>query len=240
MPLPNAPHVSLREAILWIAYGDAKPGDDLSGDGLWLNQEKEEIVDARTGLWSALENGSLEASALGPDGTPVTIAKHEWRFLFGRYVRNYSFELGQFVGRSPTVVRQTVGDGLYVKNPYRPAMSLSGVDGPPRFIRVAIPRDSLLFIWPPRVQATAAPGRPSIMNKIEAELDRWIEGGFPVLSSELKKHNQGSDRSVAAISRALASWAVQCGLKASPDDAPRPKSIENKLRSKLQKALDLL
>ena len=165
MPLPNAPHVSLREAILWIAYRDAKPGDDLSGDGLWLNQEKE-VVDARAALWSALENGSLEASALGPDGTPVTIAKHEWRFLFGRCVPKY-FER-----------RQAPDDGLYVKNPYRPSMSMSGVSGFPRFIRVAIPRDSLLSIWPPRVQATAAPGRPSIMNQIEAELDRWIKGGF--------------------------------------------------------------
>jgi hypothetical protein len=233
MPLPNAPHVSLREAILWIAYGDAKPGDDLSGDGLWLNQEKE-VVDARAGLWSALENGSLEASALSPDGTPVTIAKREWRFLFGRCVPNHSFEPGQFFGRSQTVVRQTVGDGLYVENPY------SGVDGPPRFIRVAIPRDSLLSIWPRRVQATAAPGRPSIMNQIEDELDRWIKGGFPVLSAEMKKHNQGGQRTLIALSRALERWALQCGLKTSPGDEPQPRTIENSLRGKLRKALDLL
>jgi hypothetical protein len=125
MPLPNAPHVSLREAVLWIAYGDAKPRVDLSGDGLWFNQEKE-VVDARAALWFALENGSLEASALGPDGTPATIAKHEWRFLFGRCVPKYSFERGSFE-------RRQGDDGLYVKGKFPHWLSMSGVDGPPRF-----------------------------------------------------------------------------------------------------------
>ena len=78
------------------------------------------------------------------------------------------------------------------------------------------------------------------MNQIEAELDRWITGGFPVLSLEMKKHNQGSQRTLIAISRALESWAVQCGLKTSPGDEPQPRTIENSLRSKLRKALDLL
>lgn len=233
MPLPNAPHVSLREAILWIAYGDAKPGDDLSGDGLWLNQEKE-VVDARAGLWSALENGSLEASALGPDGTPATIAKHEWRFLFGRCVPKYSFERGSFE-------RRQGDDGLYVKGKFAHRLSMSGVDGPPRFTSVAIPRDSLLSIWPPRIQAAiAAPGRPSIMSEIERELDHWIAGGFPRLSSEMKRYGQGGQKTLIAVARALEGWSIKNGLKASLDDAPKAKAIENDLRTKLRQAVQLI
>jgi hypothetical protein len=228
MSLPSAPQVSLRNAILWIAYGDTKPAGHLSGDELWVSQD-ENIVRARAALWSALESGSLEASALDDKKTPVVIGKHEWRFLFGRCASRYSSS------------RKQIGeDALYVKGSFAHALSMSGVGGTPRFTSVAIPRDRLLSIWPPRVQVTAAPGRPSIMNQLEAELDRWIAGGFPLLSSQMKQHGQANKETIIAIARALEHWSIKNGLKAGADDEPRAKGIENALRSKLRKAVELL
>ena len=58
MILPDTQHVSLRNAILWIAYGDAEPPNDYTGNELWFSKEKE-IKDARSALWSALENASV-------------------------------------------------------------------------------------------------------------------------------------------------------------------------------------
>ena len=41
MILPDTQHVSLRNAMLWIAYGDAKPRNDYAGNALWFTKEKE-------------------------------------------------------------------------------------------------------------------------------------------------------------------------------------------------------
>jgi len=41
MTLPDTPNVSLRDAIIWIAYGKAKPPEDFAGNALWLSREKE-------------------------------------------------------------------------------------------------------------------------------------------------------------------------------------------------------
>src|SRR5262249_33724695 len=152
--------------------------------------------DARSAAWSALENGTLEASAIGPDRAPTLIGKHEWQYLIGRTMPAY------IEGRK----RQ---DALYVISTFTP--SIGGVPaGNPRFTNVTVPRAAILATWPPRsLTVSASPGRPSIMNEIEAELDRWIKGGFPVLSSEMKKHNQGSRKTLIAISRALEIWAVK-------------------------------
>src|SRR5262249_11589130 len=140
MILPDTQHVSLRNVILWIAYGDAEPPNDYAGNELWFSKEKE-IKDARSAAWSALENGTLEASAIGPDRAPTLIGKHEWQYLIGRSMPAY------IEGRKP----------------------------------VTVPRAAILATWPPRsLIVSASPGRPSIMNEIEAELDRWIKGGFPV------------------------------------------------------------
>jgi hypothetical protein len=232
----NTPHVSLRDAILWVAYGEGKSADDLSGDGLWLNREKQ-VVDARTALWSALESGSLEASALDDKGTPVVIGKHEWRFLLGRCASRLAWKQ---IGEDASYVKQIGEDALYVKGSRGLALSIRGGLAAPRFTSVAIPRDRLLYIWPPRVQVTAASGRPSIMNQLEAELDRWIEGGFPLLSSQMKQHGQANKETIIAIARALEHWSIKNGLKAGADDEPRAKGIENALRSKLRKAVELL
>jgi hypothetical protein len=90
---------------------------------------------------------------------------------------------------------------------------------------------------------TAAPilnlaqGRPSIMQSIiEPELDRWIVGGHAGLTANLQKHGQGGGKSMAAITRALETWARGSGH----DDAPGAKAIENQLRDKLRAANDLL
>jgi hypothetical protein len=231
MSLPSAPQVSLRNAILWIAYRDTKPAGDLSGNELWVSQD-ENIVRARGALWSALESGSLEASALDDERTPVVIGKHEWQFLFGRRLLGFSLARNQF--------EQIGEDALYVKGSFAHALSMSGVGGTPRFTSVAIPRDRLLSIWPRRVQVTAAPGRPSIMNRLEAESDSWVAGGFPVLSSQMKQHGQESKKTIIAIARALEHWSIKNGLKAGADEEPRAKGIENALRSKLRKAVELL
>ena len=41
MTLPDTPNVSLRDAIIWIAYGKAKPPEDFADNALWLSREKE-------------------------------------------------------------------------------------------------------------------------------------------------------------------------------------------------------
>jgi hypothetical protein len=231
MTLPDTPNVSLRNAIIWIAYGKAKPLEDFAGNALWLSREKE-LKAARLALWSALENGRLEASAIGSDGAPTLIGKHEWQFLFGGSMRSISAVAG--------VSMQTRGDGLYVKNSVRKSAVLFGFVTP-RFTDVTLPRDAVLSIWPPGLETGAVRvGRPSIMNEIERELDRWIAGDFELLLSQMQKHGQGGQRSITAIARALEDWSIKNGLKASLDDAPKAKAIENVLRSKLRQAAQLI
>jgi hypothetical protein len=232
MTLPDTQHVSLRDAIIWIAYGNAKPLDNLSGDALWLSQEKA-IADARAALWSALGAGHLEASAIGQDQAPALIGKHEWQFLFGRSLRTISAAAGWSMKPS--------GDGLYVKGDPAHKLSMRGVGGHPRFRDVTVPRSAILSIWPPRVETHAARvGRPSIMNEIDLELDRWIAGGFPLLSSQMTKYGQGGQKTIIGIARALEGWAIEQGLKSSADDEPAPRTIENRLRDKLRQALEAL
>lgn len=81
-------------------------------------------------------------------------------------------------------------------------------------------------------------GRPSIMDEIEAELDKWILGGHQRLISELKAYEE-SGKSKGALSRALERWAIKYDLK-SEGDPPKAVTIENSLRNKLRRALDLL
>ena len=45
MTLPDSPYVSLRDAILCIAYGEGKLTHDLSGDSLWLVKEPDNEFD---------------------------------------------------------------------------------------------------------------------------------------------------------------------------------------------------
>ena len=129
------------------------------------------------------------------------------------------------------------GDGLYVKNSVRKSEVLLGFEIP-RFTNVTLRRDAVLSIWPPRLEVGV--GRPSIMSEIGRELDRWIAGGFPLLSSQMKKHGQGGRRSIIGIARALEDWAIKNGLKASRDDAPKAEAIENRLRDKLRQAAELI
>ena len=232
MTLPETPNVSLRDAIIWIVYGKAEPPEDLAGNALWLSREKE-IEAARLALWSELGAGHLEASAIGQDGAPTLIGKHEWQFLFGRSNRRISISGGEFV-------RTPIDDGLYVKNSVRKSEVLFGLVTP-RFTDVTLPRDAVLSIWSPRLETDAARvGRPSIMNEIERELDRWIAGDFELLLSQMQKHGQGGQRSIIAIARALEDWSIKNGPKASLDDAPKAKAIENVLRSKLRQAAQLI
>ena len=217
MTLPDTPNISLREAIIWIAYNKAKPPEDFAGNELWLSQEKD-IADARAALWSALGAGRFEASAIGPDRAPTLIGKHEWQFLFGASKRS---------------------DALYVNTVSRKQV-LVGL-GTPRFTNVTVPRDAILSIWPPSLETDAARvGRPSIMNQLESELDRWIAGGFPLLSAQMKKHGQGGQKTIIGIARALEDWSIKNGLKASLDDAPKAEAIENGLRIKLRQAVELI
>src|SRR5262249_20896678 len=128
MILPDTQHVSLRNVILWIAYGDAEPPNDYAGNELWFSKEKE-IKDARSAAWSALENGTLEASAIGPDRAPTLIGKHEWQYLIGHSMPAY------IEGRK----RQ---DALYVISTFTP--SIGGVPaGNPRFTNVTVPRAAI-------------------------------------------------------------------------------------------------
>jgi hypothetical protein len=114
--------------------------------------------------------------------------------------------------------------------------------GSPRFTKVTVQRTAVLANWPPRLAETEAArvGRPSLTSQIELELDRWIGGGFPLLSAQMQKHGQGGQRTITAIARALEDWSIKNGLKASPDDEPRPRTIENRLRSKLRQAAESL
>ena|SRR5580704_9318046 len=189
--LPDTPHVSMRAAIIWIAYGDAKPPDNLKGNTLWLSREQP-IEAARSSLWSELSNGALDASAIGPDGAPAIIGRHEWQFLFGRSM----ILLSMNGGLSMSAPR----DGLYVDT-----ASARLAAGSPRFTKVTVPRIKVLEIWPRRAAITpAAPGRPSIMKNIESQLDIWIAGGFPILSAAMKKYGQGGQKTLIAIARARA------------------------------------
>ena len=228
MTLPDTPNVSLRDAIIWIAYYKAKPPEDFADNALWLSREKE-IKAARLALWSALENGVLEASAIGSDGAPTLIGKHEWQFLFGGSMRSISAAAGMSM--------RPRGDGLYVKNSVRKSEVLLGFVIP-RFTNVTLRRDAVLSIWPPRLEVGV--GRPSIMSEIGRELDRWIAGGFPLLSSEMRKHGQGGQKTIIGIARALEDWSIKNGLKASLDDAPKAEAIENGLRIKLRQAVGLI
>jgi hypothetical protein len=217
MTLPVTPNVSLRDAIIWIAYGKAEPPEDLAGKALWLSREKE-IKAARLSLWSALENGALEASAIGPDG-PTIIGKHEWQFLFGNSISGKN-------------------DALYVS--HGTARHLAFAIGSPRFTNVTVRRAAVLANWQPRLAETARVGRPSIMDQLESELDRWIAGGFSELSSQMKKHGQGGKKTMIGVARALEDWSIKNGLKASLDDAPKAEAIENGLRDTLRRAAELL
>jgi len=81
-------------------------------------------------------------------------------------------------------------------------------------------------------------GRPSIMDQIEAALDKWILGGHQRLISELKAYGE-SGKSKAALTRALERWAIKHGLK-SEGGEPGARRIEEKLRKKLGTAVELL
>jgi len=158
----------------------------------------------------------LEAAAIGPDG-PTIIGKHEWQFLFGSSM--------------PT----RKNDALNVND----GMARVGfVIGSPRFTKVTVHRTAVLANWPPRLEVGV--GRPSIMSEIGRELDRWIAGGFPLLSSEMRKHGQGGQKTIIGIARALEDWSIKNGLKASLDDAPKAEAIENGLRIKLRQAVELI
>ena len=112
------------------------------------------------------------------------------------------------------------------------------VIGSPRFTKVTVHRTAVLANWPPRLEVGV--GRPSIMSEIGRELDRWIAGGFPLLSSEMRKHGQGGQKTIIGIARALEDWSIKNGLKASLDDAPKAEAIENGLRIKLRQAVELI
>jgi hypothetical protein len=126
-------------------------------------------------------------------------------------------------------------DALYVQNSYSvSSAALMGLDTP-RFRQVTLRRDAVLSIWPPRLETDAARvGRPSIMSEIEQELDRWIRGGFGLLSSQMQKHGQGGQKTMIGIARALEDWSIKNGLKAALDDAPKA------LRTKLRQAVQLI
>jgi hypothetical protein len=56
----------------------------------------------------------------------------------------------------------------------------------------------------------------------------------------MERHGQGGEKTLIAVARALEDWSIKYGLKASADHEPRAKGIENALRSKLRKAIELL
>jgi hypothetical protein len=233
MSLPDTARVSLRDAIIWIAYGEEQPSDDLTGNALWYSRE-EKMSEARLALWTALEGGSLEAVALGPDESPTIIARHEWPFLSGGAGTIFSYKGAEFVRK--------YRDALYVKGADKPRLSLSmsvGLESA-RFTNTSLTREAVLSIWPPRLEKAPARGRPSIMDQIEQELDGWIAGGFALLSLQMKKYGQDSQKTGIAVARALEDWSFKTRLKASKDDEPQHPAIKNALRSKLRQAAELL
>jgi hypothetical protein len=56
----------------------------------------------------------------------------------------------------------------------------------------------------------------------------------------MQKHGQGGQKTIIGIARALEHWSIKNGLKASLDDAPKAKAIENDLRTKLRQAVQLI
>jgi hypothetical protein len=228
MGLPDTARVSLRQAIIWIAYGEAEAPDDLAGDALWYSRD-EAIDAARKRLWTALEDGSLEAWALDPDSAPTIIGKHEWPFLFGR----------------AAVVSLSMNARSLSMNPLRKdALCVGGPDErrlglrQPRFREVTLARIDVLANCPPPFETAPDPqgGRPSAMPQIKQELDRWILGGFDMLLFQLKKYDEEGNRSGAAVARALAKWAVLNRLK----DPPQWRAIQNELRDKVRQAAEIL
>jgi hypothetical protein len=78
-------------------------------------------------------------------------------------------------------------------------------------------------------------GRPSSMDDIEAELDRWIDNGTKELKRELEHWTpRETRRSKGRIARALAAWCKTAGGDTS--DA----TIKKALSPKLDDALNLL
>jgi hypothetical protein len=219
--LPDTSRVSSRSAILWIAFGNGILPEDFAGSTLWLSQNSH-IKDARSSLWSALADGLLKASALGPDGAPAIIGQHEWGFLIGR----------QMITLSMTA---HPADGLYVETP-----ATLTVGSSLRFTKATVPRIDVMSIWPPRTAAVPASiGRPTIMPELETQLDKWIAGGSQALLLAMKKYGQSGQTTLRAIAKALEQWAIENGLKGH-DDAPTPRAIENRLREKLRLANNLL
>jgi len=217
--LPDTANVSLRDAIIWIAFGEAPAPEELKGRMLWLSRD-EPLQTARSSLWSELADGTLAASAIGVDGAPSIIGQHEWQFLLGRQLISLSMKIPP-------------ADGLYVTS--------APIANSPRFTKATVKRSDVLRIWPPHfATATAGVGRPSIMAGLELELDKWIAGGRAVLVPAMNRHGQSGKTTLIAIARALELWAVQNGLKLSHEDAPQPSAIENRLRDKLREANKLL
>ena len=149
------------------------------------------IRDARTALWDALKRGDIEASAIR-EGTAerAFIPAETWCDL----------EVEERRSRDYLVVSMGFGRTGAV------------------FERVLFRKEDVLTVWPGGEAGlpnrTGAPGRPSSMHLIDAELKARMERGDTLPTLRLE-------------SEALADWF----LRTYPHAArPTPKTIQNKIR----------